>query len=104
MKLLAAIGAAVLVVPVVVVVATALGLWGSYACHLLWTWHAIPRGLPTISTTEFFVASSVLSLFRGSYIKSVKKDKDEDEYAWLRIGLAGLIAPALALLVGWWLR
>lgn len=79
-------------------------LYEGWALAKLWGWHAVPRGLPLVSTVEFTVMLlGYLVLRNGANLRPHPKESRSDEdvaLAWL----VTLLFPGASVLIGWWLQ
>lgn len=73
----------------------------AYVLSLLWAWFAVPRGLPGVSWHEFAAMAVMINLARPSApIEQKKREKAES----IGIMITFLLAPWIALLIGWLLK
>lgn len=77
---------------------------GGYTASCIWSWYAVPRGLPAIAWNEFAAAFMLTQLFKGGTAEKKKEETEEDREArrWKAVGT--LLAPWFALLVAWVIR
>jgi len=82
----------------------ALTTWQSaYVSSVLWSWFAVPSGLPAITTTQAALPFLLFAILTSGRIATAPKD----ERTWVQRSVAMatyLLCPWAILAVGWWLR
>ncbi len=69
----------------------------------IWSWHAVPAGLPALTFGVAACASLLLSMVRVSYRLSVPEDSRTAFEKALQYSIV-LLSPWVFLLLGWWFR
>lgn len=106
MNVLEKAGVATLAAPVVaalLAVTTAYSLLCGYVAQSVWAWHIVPIAtwIPVLTWKHFWALGAVRGM---SFSRSIttETEKETAKVIGKLVGLA--VAPALVLLVGWWLR
>jgi hypothetical protein len=69
----------------------------------IWSWHAVPAGLPALTFGVAACVSLLLSMTRTGYRLSVPEDSRTAFEKALQYSIV-LLSPWLFLLLGWWFR
>lgn len=75
----------------------------AYCAAMIWTWFAVPVGMPIEPRAAFYGFFLLLAVTRLKRPESELKDERSSEQKAIAI-LATLAAPWLLLALGWWFR
>jgi uncharacterized protein (DUF2062 family) len=97
--------AGALMVPFGVLVVTVLSAYHAFSTGFVlakfWIWYAVPYGLPAIHWSTFGVGCLAFNLIRDRRTQKGEEEKSTST-KWAEF-VGYVVAPWIALLIGWWL-
>lgn len=96
---LSTIGATVIIVPIVLVIAIGAILWRAWWLYPAWAWFIVPLGISQISFWDFAALLTLISIVTGH----ADFKKDDRPVDWSKAASA-LLLPITTWAILWWLH